>query len=101
MRAKKAKSNHKTKASKNISKSELDTKKIDDDFDKFIKQLEEIDTRLPTKDFRKKNKAKKSIRRTQDQKKFLSSNTSEKKRVGAQKESQRKPSKNENLRDKN
>ena len=37
----------------------------------------------------------------QDQKKFLSSNTSEKKRVGAQKESQRKPSKNENLRDKN
>ncbi|MEC8751765.1 MAG: hypothetical protein VXX56_06365, partial [Pseudomonadota bacterium] len=64
---------------KNISKSELDTKKLDDDFDKFIKQLEEIDTRLPTKDFRKKNKAKKSIRRTQDQKKFLSSNTSEKK----------------------
>lgn len=79
LRAKKAKSNLKTKASKDISKSELDTKKLDDDFDKFIKQLEEIDTRLPTKDFRKKNKAKKSTRRTQDHKKFLSSNTSEKK----------------------
>ncbi|MEE3008217.1 MAG: DEAD/DEAH box helicase [Pseudomonadota bacterium] len=79
LRAKKAKSNLKTKALKDISKSELDTKKLDDDFDKFIKQLEEIDTRLPTKDFRKKNKAKKSARRTQDHKKFLSSNTSEKK----------------------
>ena len=79
LRAKKAKSNLKTKASKDISKSELDTKKLDDDFDKFIKQLEEIDTRLPTKDFRKKNKAKKSTKRTQDHKKFLSSNTSEKK----------------------
>jgi hypothetical protein len=79
LRAKKAKSNLKTKAAKDISKSELDTKKLDDDFDKFIKQLEEIDTRLPTKDFRKKNKAKKSTRRTQDHKKFLSSNTSEKK----------------------
>lgn len=87
LRAKKAKSNLKTKAAKDISKSELDTKKLDDDFDKFIKQLEEIDTRLPTKDFRKKNKVKKSTRRTQDHKKFLSSNTSEKKRVGAQKES--------------
>ena len=79
MRAKKAKSNLKTKASKDISKSELDTKKLDDDFDKFIKQLEEIDTRLPTKDFRKKNKAKKSTKRKQDHKKSLSSNTSEKK----------------------
>ncbi len=87
LRAKKAESNPKTKASKDISKSDLDTKKLDYDFDKFIKQLEEIDTRLPTKDFRKKNRAKKSTRRTQDHKKFLSSNTSEKKCVGAQKES--------------
>ena len=36
-------------------------------------------TEYKPKDFRKKNKAKKSIRRTQGQKKFLSSNTSEKK----------------------
>ena len=36
LRAKKAKSNLKTKAAKDISKSELDTKKLDDDFDKFI-----------------------------------------------------------------
>ena len=86
LRAKKAESNPKTKASKDISKSDLDTKKLDYDFDKFIKQLEEIDTRLPTKDFRKKNRAKKSTRRTQDHKKFLSSNTSEKKmRWGAKK----------------
>ena len=90
LRAKKANSNLKTKASKDISKSELDTKKLDDDFDKFIKQLEEIDTRLPTKDFRKKNKAKKSTRRTQDHKKFLSSNTSEKKTLWGTK---RKPMK--------
>ena len=90
LRAKKAESNPKTKASKDISKSDLDTKKLDYDFDKFIKQLEEIDTRLPTKDFRKKNRAKKSTRRTQDHKKFLSSNTSEKKmRWGAK----RKPMK--------
>ena len=64
LRAKKAKGNLKTKASNDILKSERDTKKLDDDFDKFIKQLEEIDTRLPTKDFRKKNKVKKSTRRT-------------------------------------
>ena len=97
MRVKKAKSKAKTTASKDISKSELDTKKLDDDFDQFIKQLEEIDTRLPTKGFGKKNKKKKGTRRTQDHKKFLSSNTLEKKRVGPQKESRRNPSKNENF----
>ena len=97
LRAKKAKTNLKTKASNDISKSEPDTKKLDDDFDKFIKQLEEIDTRLPAKGFRKKNKKKKGTRRTQDHKKFLSSNTSEKKRLGSQKESRCNPSKNENF----
>ena len=95
LRAKKAKGNLKTKASNDISKSERDTKKLDDDFDKFIKQLEEIDTRLPTKDFRKKNKEKKSIRRTRDHKKSLSSNTSEKKTRWATK---RKPMKSQQKR---
>ena len=76
LRVKKGKSKAKTRASRDISKSELDTKKLDDDFDQFIKQLEEIDTRLPTKGFGKKNKKKKRTRRIQDHKKFLSSTTS-------------------------
>lgn len=101
MRVKKGKSKAKTKALRDISKSELDTKKLDDDFDQFIKQLEEIDTRLPTKGFGKKNKKKKRTRRIQDHKKFLSSTTSEKKRFGSQKESRCNPSKNENFWNKN
>lgn len=101
LRVKKGKSKAKTKALRDISKSELDTKKLDDDFDQFIKQLEEIDTRLPTKGFGKKNKKKKRTRRIQDHKKFLSSTTSEKKRFGSQKESRCNPSKNENFWNKN
>ena len=93
MRVKKGKSKAKTKASRDISKSELDTKKLDDDFDQFIKQLEEIDTRLPTKGFGKKNKKKKRTRRIQDHKKFLSSTTSEKNALGHKKKADAIPAK--------
>jgi hypothetical protein len=51
------------------SKIGLDDKKLDEDFDKFIKQLDEIDTRPPSKGFKKKNKKIKSSKRTEDHKK--------------------------------
>ena len=50
-------------------KVDLDEKKLDEDFDKFIKQLDEIDTRPPSKGFKKKNKKIKSSKRTENHKK--------------------------------
>tara|TARA_B100001093_G_scaffold299700_1_gene285778 strand:- start:172 stop:1221 length:1050 start_codon:yes stop_codon:yes gene_type:complete len=57
-----------TNAPKNTSKIDLNDKKLDEDFDKFIRQLDEIDTRPPSKGFKKKNKRIKSSKRTEDQK---------------------------------
>ena len=65
----KAKVNLETSAPKNTLKVDLDDKKLEEDFDKFIKQLDEIDTRPPSKGFKKKNKKIKSSKRTENHKK--------------------------------
>ena len=48
----------KTKVPKRPSKIDLNEKKLDEDFDNFIKQLDEIDTKPPSKNFKKKSKKK-------------------------------------------
>ena len=68
MKGDRSKVNLNTNAPKNTSKIDLNDKKLDEDFDKFIKQLDEIDTRPPSKGFKKKNKKIKSSKRTEDQK---------------------------------
>ena len=48
----------KNKAPKRPSKIDLNEKKLDEDFDNFIKQLDAIDTKPPSKNFKKKSKKK-------------------------------------------
>ena len=69
MKGDRSKVNLNTNDTTKTSKIGLDDKKLDEDFDKFIKQLDEIDTRPPSKGFKKKNKKIKSSKRTEDHKK--------------------------------
>ena len=66
----------KNKASKASLKIDLNEKKLDEDFDNFIKQLEEIDTKPPSKIFKKKSKKKiRLFKSTGNRKKLPSSDS--------------------------
>ena len=83
------KPNLKNKASKGPSKIDLNEKKLDEDFDNFIKQLDEIDTKPPSKNFKKKSKKKIRLSKsTGDRKKLPSSDSVSPKKRRA---SRRKP----------
>ncbi len=66
----------KNKASKASLKIDLNEKKLDEDFDNFIKQLDEIDTKPPSKIFKKKSKKKiRLFKSTGNRKKLPSSDS--------------------------
>ena len=71
-----SKTDLKNKVSKGPSKIDLNEKKLDEDFDNFIKQLDEIDTKPPSKNFKKKSKKKIRLSKsTGDRKKLPSSDS--------------------------
>ena len=90
------KSSLKNKVSKGPSKIDLNEKKLDEDFDNFIKQLDEIDTKPPSKNFKKKSKKKIRLSKsTRDRKKLPSSDsvTPKKRRASKRKPMPSQPTK--------